>query len=1279
MPSRGNTNKSAGGRQKRIQPASPRPKAAVAARTEGRKRAARSCPGRTAASQVATACATPALHTAGEPASGAMVVGIGSSAGGLEACKQFFAGVPSDSGLVFVLVSHLDPSGKSLLPEILAQNSHLHVCQAADGMAIAPDHLYVAPAGGLLTIATGGVLRVSPLEGSNRPLLPIDAFLRSLAQERGDNSICIILSGAGSDGTLGLKAIKEVGGLTLVQEAISARHDGMPRSAIATGLVDHVLPVERMPAVLLDYARHAAALRDAQVGPAGPEEFAAELPRIFGLLRNRTGHDFAHYKRNTIVHRIQHRMQLLQLTRPKAYREYLRDKPAEIMVLFRDLLIGVTHFFRDREAFVALQTRVIPSLFSSEREDQPPRIWVPGCATGEEAYSIAILLAEHMATLGKTVPVQIFATDLDERSLEVARVGRYPEGIVADVPAPQLQRFFVSSDQHYQVSKQIREMVVFSAHSLIRDPPFSRLDLISCRNVLIYLGLELQQRILPLFHFALKPEGFLFLGPSETIARSTLFAMLDKKHKLFQKRAAGVRPPLKFPLFAAERGASERAAGVCREPRSGAMLVKRVEQLLLEEYAPACVVIDEHDDVVHFQGHTGAYLEAPAGVPDMNLLRLARRGLRAELRAALLQAVRQPGKLVRHAGAVRTEGGLRSIQLVIRPLGEPGLEGGLRLVAFQDAGPAPKPAATLAQVRGCDAPDALVEQLERELRSTQENLQATTEELESTNEELRSSNEELLSANEELQSSNEELESSREELQSSNEELDNVNQVLNSHVEQLARANSDMQNLFASTQIATVFLDGELRIKSFTPAITEIFSLLPTDVGRPLGDFAQRVSFEDLAGEARRVLSQLVVSEHQVQSRSGDWYIMRMLPYRTLEGVVDGVLITFVDVTVLKRTEQALRRSEADSRRLATVVRDSNDAVTVQDFSGHILAWNRGAERMYGYTEAEALNQSVRDTICRHRRAEALTVAERVARGEEVGSFETQRITKNGRTLDVWLTTTVITDETGKPVAFGTTERDVTARKQAEEQARQHQVEFTHVARVASMGELAAGLAHELNQPLCVIVSYARAAQRYLGAEGVDTKKLRDMLTEIANSGKLAGDIIRRLRDLMQKRAAQRGPLQINHVICELAALVGVEARQHRASIRYELADNLPRVLGDRIQLQQVLMNLVRNGLEAMRDHKPGSQPLVIRTGLAEGGAVEVSVQDCGVGVAAEVAEHMFEPFFTTKTGGLGIGLSLCHGIIEAHQGRIWATPNPDGGATLHFTLPAFNEERDEK
>lgn len=971
------------------------------------------------------------------------VVGIGASAGGLAAFEAFFSGLPEDAdpGMAFVLVQHLAPDHKSILTDLIRRYTRMQVVEVEDGMQVRPNCTYIIPPNRDMALLHGRLQLMEP-SAPRGQRLPIDFFFRSLAQDQRERAIGIILSGTGSDGTQGIRAIKAEGGLVIAQTPASTEYDSMPCSAIATGLVDYQLEPAAIPARLKAYLVHAFSK---PCSPATGQAMRSEnaLQKIFILLRAQPGHDFSQYKPSTIHRRIERRMAIHQIDTMDGYVKFLQQMPAEVEALFRDLLIGVTNFFRDPEAFEVLAQQVVPRLFAGKPPGAAIRVWVPGCSTGEEAYSIAILLQEYLEQLQQPFNIQIFATDIDSRSIASARTGRYPASAGADIPVERLARFFTSEPDGatYRIHKTIRDMLIFSEQDVIKDPPFSKLDLISCRNLLIYMGGELQKKLILLFQYALNPGGFLFLGTSETVGDcGDLFIPLDRKLKVYQRQGDG---------HSARRGTLNRFLPpvVSRpqehqpstEPRVAPVKVplrELTEQTLLREIAPAAALVNRLGDILYLHGRTGMYLEpAPGEAGINNILRMAREGLRCDLTTALHKAAEDKNTVRRSGLRVKTNGDFTAVNLMVRPVkadtalpqGEP-----LFLVILQEAPPADAEpqgwAIVQGKVHGDGAgpeADARIEALRLELLAKEEYLQAANEEMEASNEELKSSNEEMQSINEELQSTNEELETSKEELQSVNEELATVNAELQTKVADLSRANNDMNNLLAGTGIGTVFVDHQLRILRFTPAATRLINLIASDIGRPVGHLVSNmVGYNRLVEDVLEVLQTLVPREIEVRTTEGRWYTMRIQPYRTLENVIEGAVITFVDTTELITAQD-------EQRRLAVVVHDARDAITVQDLEGRIMAWNPSAARMYGWSESEALTMNIRDLIPDDLKDEGLAKMQKLIRTEVLEPYRTQRIAKNGDVVEVSVTATALVDKEGRIYAIATTEREENSKSNA--------------------------------------------------------------------------------------------------------------------------------------------------------------------------------------------------------------------------------------------------------
>jgi two-component system CheB/CheR fusion protein len=912
------------------------------------------------------AIAKPGLVPVEQPETSFPVVGIGASAGGLAAFEAFFSAMPSvtESGMTFVLVQHLAPDHKSILSDLVKRYTRMQVYEVEDGMVVKPNCAYIIPPNRDMAFLNG-TLHLLEQTAPRGLRLPIDFFFRSLALDQHERAICIVLSGTGSDGTLGVRAVKGEGGMVMAQEPGSTEYDGMPRSAIATGLVDYVLPPAEMPARLVAYVGHAFGKRPRPVSAPIPQ-VQDTLKKVCILVRGQTGHDFSEYKESTIIRRVERRMAIHQIERPEEYLRYMQQNPAEAEALFRDLLIGVTNFFRDPEAFEAFQTLAIPRLFAGKRAGKAVRVWVCGCSTGEEAYSIAILIQEHMETLKLAFKVQIFATDVDRQAIELARSGVFPTSIAPDISPERLARFFIldSAGGVYRIHKAIRDLLVFSEQDVIDDPPFSTLDLISCRNLMIYMGGELQKKLISVFHYALNPEGVLFLGTSETVGESdALFGMLDRKSKLYLRRKGVpgsprplLRDPVLPPLEARAHLRPSREGDRCE---GQANLRELTEQSLLQHFAQAGVLINGRGDILHIWGRTGKYLEPAPGDAGVNILPMAREGLRRELTTALRrvvahdEAVRCPGLRVRTNGEhVTVNLTLRRVRVV--PGGDPLLD--RFLVVLEEAQPAGLDQSGKAAAEGAGTTEldvsVRIAAVEKELRAKEEYLQSTLQEMETSSEELKSANEEMQSVNEELQSTNEELETSKEELQSVNEELATVNVELQTKVSELSRANNDMNNLLAGTGVATLFVDHQLHIARFTPPITRLINLIDSDVGRPVGHIVSNlVGYDRLVEDVQTVLDALAPKEAEVQTKAGAWYLMRIGPYRTLENAVEGAVVTFVDITERKRMEEELRRSE---NRFSKAFCASPDLLVIsRRADGRIIEVNDGWERALGYSRQE--------------------------------------------------------------------------------------------------------------------------------------------------------------------------------------------------------------------------------------------------------------------------------------------------------------------------------------
>jgi two-component system CheB/CheR fusion protein len=852
------------------------------------------------------------------PASSFPIVGVGASAGGLEALEVFLKHVPTHSGMAFVIVQHLDPTHKGMLVELLSRSTTMPVAQATDRMKVEPDHVYVIPPSKDMSLLHGA-LHLLPQVSPRGLNLPIDFFFRSLAEDQQERSIGVILSGMGSDGTLGLRAIKEKAGACFVQSLSSAKFDGMPRSAIDVGLADVVAPVEELPAKIVAYREHAPHI---SVSARGHLEDKAQgaLEKVFVLLRAQTGNDFSLYKQSTIYRRIERRMGLHQIDDIAHYVRFLRENPREIDLLFKELLIGVTSFFRDPVAWEHLKTDVMPALLAARATGGLLRAWVPGCSTGEEAYSLAMIFKEAMEPMRpvKNLGLQIFATDLDRDAIEKARQALYPDNIAADVSPERLRRFFVQEERGFRVGKDIREMVVFAPQNITMDPPFTKLDILSCRNVLIYLSGDLQKKLIPLFHYSIKPGGVLFLGSAETVGSvSGLFSPLDGKTRLYRRLETSVAAlPVEFPSNtppAARNLTGEPEPEVLGHKTAPPNVQALADRALVQRFAPVGILCNDKGDILYISGRAGRYLEPAVGKANLNVFAMAREGLRYDLSRAFSTAVRHDRTVTVHGLKVGTNGASQAIDLTVTRLLEPQELAGTVMVVIADVPPGevPKPR------RPSASEPPRIGELEQDLARAREEVQTTREEMQTSQEELKSTNEELQSTNEELQSSNEELTTSKEEMQSLNEELQTVNHELQAKVDELSRSNNDMKNLLNSTDIATLFLDGDLNVRRFTTPTTKIIKLIPGDAGRPITDITSDLDYQDLADDAREVLRTLVFKERLTSTRDGRWFSVRIMPYRTLENLIDGLVITFSDAADSRALELALKDQASQLQQMA--------------------------------------------------------------------------------------------------------------------------------------------------------------------------------------------------------------------------------------------------------------------------------------------------------------------------------------------------------------------------
>jgi len=951
------------------------------------------------------------------------IVGIGASAGGLAAFEAFFSGMPvdTDPNMAFVLVQHLAPDHKSILTDLIRRYTSMQVFEVQDGMKVCPNCAFIIPPGRDMAFL-GGSLQLFEPAAPRGQRLPIDFFFRSLAQDLRERAICVVLSGTGSDGALGVRAIKGGGGMVMVQKPESSEYDGMPRSALATGLVDYELPPADMVSQIMNYVAHAFGKPSRLAKPTPKAE--STLKKISVLLRSQTGHDFSDYKPSTITRRIERRMAIHQIESIEGYVKFLQHTQDEVTALFRDLLIGVTNFFRDPQAFKVLEEKVIPKLFAGKQENAMIRVWSVGCSTGEEAYSLAILLAEHQKTMKESFQVQVFATDIDSNAVATARAGIYPASIATDITPERLTGFFGEEPDKsaFRIHRKIRDMLIFSEQSVIKDPPFSKLDLISCRNLLIYMNADLQKKLMPLFHYALSPGGYLFLGTSETVGEfSDLFAALDRKAKLYRRQDNSHRAQrvnlgnLLSPMKKFEEHVSPQAARQTPPPAK-LQLRELTEQALLQYVALMAALVNDQGDILYLHGRTGIYLEPSPGEAGLsNILKMARQGLRRALTTALHKVAKSKKSTSCPNLRVKTNGDFITADLVVQlaPSTNPASDESMYLVILQQAKSENKEHARDAQKKKThkneDNSDTEkhVAELRRGLQEREEYLHAINEELETSNEELMTYNEEMQSINEELQSTNEELETSKEELQSANEELTTLNSELQTNVAELYRVNNDMNNLLAGTGIATVFVDHGLRILRFTPFATKIINLIKSDVGRPVGHIVSNlVNYDHLVEDIQTVLDTLVPWEAEVQTTEDQWFTMRILPYRTLDNVIEGAVLTFVNITESRKLQNDLHRQK---QRLQVALSASPVVLSNQDTDLR-YTWILNADLLF--TAKQIIGKTDADLFSEQEASQLAAIKLQVLEDGQ-SARESVRITSQGKPMILNITVEPLLDSTG--------------------------------------------------------------------------------------------------------------------------------------------------------------------------------------------------------------------------------------------------------------------------
>lgn len=1235
------------------------------------------------------------------------VVGIGASAGGLEAFRQLLRHLPVDTGMAFVLIQHLDPDQKSILREILTRETAMSVQDVQDGMTVEPNSVYVIPPNTTLTIAQGQ-LHLIPRDRTRRLVMPVDTFFFSLAEDQGSKAIAIVLSGGDGDGSRGLEAVKGAGGITFAQCKESAQVSSMPNTAVATGQVDFILPPQQIAEQLATISRHPYI-----VAPTPSEAITAisasetALQTIFMLLRTATGVDFTLYKHTTLKRRILRRMVLYRLESLEDYVVYLREHPVEVQALYDDVLINVTRFFRDPGAFETLKSIVFPTLVDRAPEI-PIRLWVAGCSTGEEAYSIAICLLEFLSDQPRKPAIQIYATDISDWAIEKARSGFYQQSLVADVSPERLQRFFVPVEGGYQISKSVRELCVFAKQNLCSDPPFSRLDLISCRNVLIYLGTVLQKKILPTFHYGLKPTGFLMLGLSETTGEaSDLFTLIDKKHKIYARKSSPVRLPLDL---IANTYASEISDSISRNQdpaRSEIDWQQAADRIVLERYAPVGVVINQKLEILHFRGQTSPYLEPPAGRASFNLLRMAKEGLTLELRTAIHQAKQQNAPVRKEGLQLQERGQTRVTNLEVIPLQAPDSEERHFLVLFEDASSflstqASRSDQTRLQTRDknfltllgslfknslsqlvdqtstvpASSPNPLeITQLQQELTTTQEYLRSIIEEQEATNQDLRVANEEILSSNEELQSSNEELETAKEEIQASNEELNVINDELQRRNFELTQISSDLQNLLSSINIPILMLSSDLRIRRFTPIAQSILHLIPADIGRPFRDINPTLDLPTLEAQILEVMSTLTPKELEVQDQDGHWYDLRIRPYRTIDNRIDGAMVILVDIDALKRSMEQI---EAARNYAQVIVETVREPLLVLDDHLRVITANQSFYQMFQTTTAETEQRSLFELGNGHWNLPSLReqLEQILPNNTQFQDLEVEHDFEGIGYKTMLLDARTMTQADQRKSILLAIE-DITQRKRLERELTQSLDQAQSARRIAEAAthakdEFLSMVSHELRNPLSAILGWTQMLRK----QSLDIAKTTQALEIIERSAKTQSQLIEDLLDISRITSGQlrleMHPMQITPVIEAALNGVRITAQAKQIQIVSHLEPVVKPVLGDMLRLEQVIWNLLTN---AIKFTPRGGQVTI--TLMELDAQAQITIRDTGRGIQADFLPYVFDRFrqaesvHTRSNSGLGLGLAIVRNLVELHGGTIEVdSPGEGQGATFTVRLP---------
>jgi two-component system CheB/CheR fusion protein len=1209
------------------------------------------------------------------------VVGIGASAGGLAAVTRVLEALPASPGMAFVVVLHLSPKHESSAAEILQRATRMKVTQVNGTTSIEADRVYVIPPTKALAMSDGH-LSLAPLRREQGRHIVIDLFYRTLADAHRERAIAVVLSGTGADGSIGIGDVKERGGIVVAQSPGDAEFDSMPESAIGTGKVDLVLPAVDIGQKLMDLWRNMQRIELPVVPDGGidvlpstsPEMAELALRDIMGILLARTGHDFKHYKRATVLRRIERRLQVNALPHLSAYRVFLEQNVHETEALLADMLIGVTNFFRDRDAFEALERQVVPELFQEQFKGEQLRVWVPGCSSGEEAYSLLMLVSLEMATAANTRPIQFFATDIDAAAIGRGREGRYPESIVTDVPPPLLKRYLSAEGRDYRVEKALRERVLFAQHNILSDPPFSRLDLVSCRNLLIYLDREVQKEILQMFHFALRPGGFLFLGSSETADATSLFSPVDKKNRIYRANPT-IRPVRGLPRFPlGSHHAVPAPVPVAGRPsaREATASVADLHHRLLQDYAPPSLIVKPDGEILH-SSQAGQYLVFTSGVPSQHLPTVIRPELRPSVRTAMFQAQQSKATVQAPSARMQVDGDLVDVTLTVQPVQHADWASELLLIVFQESA-VPAPDRSVQRVSG--AQDPIVQQLEGELERREAQLQQVIGQYETSVEDLRASNEELQAINEELRSATEELETSKEELQSTNEELITVNLELKVKVEETAEINDDLKNFISSTEIATIFIERDMRIKRFTPAAASIFNIIANDVGRSLLDITHKLDYDALADDAADAFRTLRTVEREVGSSDGRWFLARLLPYRTAEDRIDGSVLTFVDITSRRHAERSVH---IDQERMQLIAASMPDfAIMTLDAGGEVTSWSEGAQRLFGFTEADMLGKPIDVIFVPEDRAAGAPAAE-MRQARERGRAIDERWHQRKDGSRIFVSGIMSPMRLGRVQGYAKIARDMTA--QQEQELSNSQALSTAVRNAASAkeanqlkDEFLAVMSHELKHPLNLI--QVNAQLLLASEEAARSPALTRIGQTIQNTVRSQARIIDDLLDISRSRTGKLElkplPLYVADALRPSLVWAAQQAAMKGVELREDLAVEPLLVAADPVRLEQIAMNLLSN---AIKFTQPSGRVSVRLFGQDDLAVLEVT--DTGRGIPGDFLPQVFELFKQEQSvtgrneGGLGIGLALVRDLVKLHGGDVRAESDGEGhGARFTVHLP---------